>query len=34
LDDIEPSELAELPVRYIDGRNNNWLSSPDETRHL
>jgi len=34
LDDITPSELAEVPVRYVDGRNNNWLSPPHETRHL
>jgi hypothetical protein len=34
LDDLDPSKLAEAPVNYFDGRNNNWQSSPAETRHL
>jgi hypothetical protein len=34
LDDIDPSELAGAPVRYMDGRNNNWRSPPAETRYL
>jgi len=34
LDNIEPGELAVVPVRYMDGRNNNWFQAPAETRHL
>lgn len=34
LDDVDPSLLAELPVRYFDGGNDNWNSPPQETRHL
>lgn len=34
LDDLEPTELLEAPVKYKDGRNNNWLSVPSEARHL
>jgi hypothetical protein len=34
LDDVEPSELASLPVKYFDGRNNAWFQTPAETRHL
>lgn len=28
------AELIEAPVRYEDGWNDNWWSSPAETRHL
>jgi len=34
LDDIDPKDLVSAPVRYADGRNNNWHSPPAETRHL
>lgn len=34
LDDVDPSELAEAPVQYFDGKADNWWSPPAETRHL
>jgi hypothetical protein len=34
LDNVEDSELAGTPVRFMDGRNNNWFVPPAETRHL
>ena len=34
LDDLDPKDLIEAPVRYMDGRNDNWWSAPAETRHL
>lgn len=34
LDNLEPAELTEAPVRYTDGRADNWWSPPAETRHL
>lgn len=34
LDDIDLTELSNAPVHYADGRNNNWESSPVETRYL
>lgn len=34
LDNVELGELISAPIRYADGRNNNWGASPNETRHL
>jgi hypothetical protein len=34
LDDVSAADLAAAPVRYTDGRNNDWDSTPRETRHL
>jgi hypothetical protein len=34
LDDVDLAELLAAPVRFADGRNNNWGEAPAETRHL
>jgi len=34
LDNADVGELVSAPVRYSDGRNNNWYAAPAETRHL
>ena len=34
LDDVDPTELAEAPVQYFDGRHDDWSSAPAEIRHL
>lgn len=34
LDDISPAELAEAPLRFMNGRDNDWWHAPAETRHL
>jgi len=34
LDDVDPRELISAPIRYADGRNNEWGAVQRETRHL
>jgi hypothetical protein len=34
LDDLSPAELAALPVKYENGRENDYESSPAEARYL
>lgn len=34
LDDVDPSELIAAPVRYANGRDDNWWAEPTEVRHL
>jgi hypothetical protein len=34
LDDVPDDVLAALPVRYANGRDNDWMNEPKETRHL
>ena len=34
LDDASVEELAHAPVRYFNGRDNDWRTPPAETRHL
>ena len=34
LDDMAVADMLAGPVRYIDGRNDNWATPPTETRHL
>jgi hypothetical protein len=34
LDNVNLQELIAAPVRYADGRNDNWGAVPSETRHL
>ncbi len=32
--DVEPATLVTIPVRYFDGRNNDWMSTPQVTGYL
>ena len=34
LDDVPDAELAALPVRFSNGRDNDWMHKPAETRYL
>lgn len=34
LDDIEPQERIDAPLRHSDDRNDDWTSASAETRHL
>jgi len=34
LDDLPVDDLVAAPVRIFDGRNDNWVTPPDEIRHL
>ncbi len=34
LDNVEPEELLEAPITYLDGANDDFEHAPAETRHL
>ena len=34
LDDLDPAALITAPIKFMDGRADNWWNPPAETRHL
>jgi hypothetical protein len=32
--DVEPATLTTIPVRYFDGRHDNWMATPQFTGYL
>jgi hypothetical protein len=34
LDNASDEELSEAPVRFMNGRDNDWFNAPPETRYL
>ena len=34
LDDLPAAALADAPVKYMNGRDDDWFHEPKEMRHL
>jgi len=32
--DVTPEDWAKMPVRYLDGLNDNWMNEPKETSYM